>query len=547
MIRADESTDPVIQATGAALGQEFTNLMEIQDPRQFDFTFDRDRWLVEVAPIQDEFGIDWLSVVVLPESAFMSQINANTRTTLLLSGAVLLLAIGVGIRVAAWIGDQVEQLSSASDKLAQGDLDSQVEVKGIAELESLGTAFNGMAQELQGSFQALEIANQELEKKVEQRTAALKQSEQRLRRQNEVLADLARNEALTKGEIQQAAIGFTEAVSKTLMVERVSIWLLNTSGTIATCLNLYQHRQKRHDSGSEWQRAAYPNYFMALEQRRIIAAENALQDPSTIEFAANYLTPLGIGASLEATIVVAGQVRGMIRCEHVGKSRRWSADEQSFITSVANLIALALEASERVKAQEELALSEQQQRQAKEALQQRAMELLMEVDPVSEGDLRIRARVTPDEIGTIADSYNSIIANLRDIVIQVQGATRQVNQTASASEQAVRILSADATVQADSLTQALGQIQVMVGSIQSVALRAKEAQIQVEQSNRVVKAGDTAMNRTVNGILGIRETVAETTKKSEAIGGNLPENFAGGQLDQQLCCPDQPAVIKCLD
>ncbi|BAY75433.1 integral membrane sensor signal transduction histidine kinase [Nostoc linckia NIES-25] len=39
---------------------------------------------MQVSPIQDGRGIDWLSVVVLPESDFMTQINANTRTTILL-------------------------------------------------------------------------------------------------------------------------------------------------------------------------------------------------------------------------------------------------------------------------------------------------------------------------------------------------------------------------------------------------------------------------------------------------------------------------------
>ncbi len=503
------------QAVALQSYQENPDLRQIWDRIQAQeplFIEGGNYWATQVLP---ETG--WTVLASVPQGVVLRPVLVITTTAALGAGILL---FGVVLLFVRYLNGRLQPIVEKCQMMAasSGQEETASVLQGSDELEVLAFTFDQMSSRLQGSFQALEAANQELEKKVDQRTAALKQSEQRLRRQNEVLATLARNEALMQGQIQQAAIVFTEAVSKTLMVERVSIWLLNATGTTATCLNLYQHRQRRHDSGSEWQRAAYPNYFMALEQRRIIAAENALQDPSTIEFAANYLTPLGIGASLEATIVVAGQVRGMIRCEHVGKPRRWSADEQSFITSVANLIALALEASERVKAQEELAVSEQQQRQAKEALQQRAMELLMEVDPVSEGDLRIRARVTPDEIGTIADSYNSIISNLRDIVMQVQEATRQVNQTASGSEQAVRLLSADATAQAESLTQALDQIQVMVDSSQSVVRRAQEAQAQVQQANQVVKDGDTAMNRTVNGILGIRETVAETTKKVKRLG-----------------------------
>ncbi|MEH2301255.1 MAG: hypothetical protein V7K88_20225 [Nostoc sp.] len=41
---------------------------------------------------QDEFGLDWLVVVVVPERDFMAQINANNQTTILLC----LGALGVG-------------------------------------------------------------------------------------------------------------------------------------------------------------------------------------------------------------------------------------------------------------------------------------------------------------------------------------------------------------------------------------------------------------------------------------------------------------------
>lgn len=75
----------------------------------------------------------------------------------------------------------------------------------------------------------------------------------------------------------------------------------------------------------------------------------------------------------------------------------------------------------------------EQIKQEKELLQRRALELLMEVDPVSRGDLTIRANVTADEVGTIADSYNAIIRNLRKLVVEVQGASYSVTQTATST------------------------------------------------------------------------------------------------------------------
>ena len=94
---------------------------------------------------------------------------------------------------------------------------------------------------------------------------------------------------------------------------------------------------------------------------------------------------------------------------------------------------------ERVNLLQAQQISEQEQREAKELLQKRALDLLMQVDPVSEGDLTIRATVTEDEIGTIADSYNATIESLRKIVSQVQTAATSVTKTTTVNENDVNV------------------------------------------------------------------------------------------------------------
>ncbi len=100
---------------------------------------------------------------------------------------------------------------------------------------------------------------------------------------------------------------------------------------------------------------------------------------------------------------------------------------------------------QQLAAQEEIARQQtknaEEQRLAKEQLQARALELLMEVDPLSKGDLTIRASVTEDEIGTVADSYNATINSLRKIVTQVQTTAILVTATTSSSEVSVQELS----------------------------------------------------------------------------------------------------------
>jgi len=211
---------------------------------------------------------------------------------------------------------------------------------------------------------------------------------------------------------------------------------------------------------------------------------------------------------------------------------RGTTETQSLAKSFNNLVArvkiLLAEQEEGTRqqvanhAQEEIARqqaeSAEQQRLAKEQLQQRALELLMEVDPVSKGDLTIRAKVTSDEIGTIADSYNATIGSLRQLVIQVQTAAKQVAVTTSSSEVSVQELSAEALRQAQEIATALERIQEMSNSIRAVATSAEQAEAAVLQSDLCVKEGDAAMNRTVDGILAIRDTVAQTSIKVKQLG-----------------------------
>jgi len=132
--------------------------------------------------------------------------------------------------------------------------------------------------------------------------------------------------------------------------------------------------------------------------------------------------------------------------------------------------------------------------------------------------MTIRASVTEDEIGTVADSYNATINSLRKIVTQVQIAAKLVATTTSSNEGSIQELSAEALRQAEEIADALARIQEMSKSIRAVATSAEQAEAAVLQTTQTVKAGDAAMNRTVDGMLAIRETVAETSIKVKRLG-----------------------------
>ncbi len=227
------------------------------------------------------------------------------------------------------------------------------------------------------------------------------------------------------------------------------------------------------------------------------------------------LKPFEVQANLVAPILVNGELQGLLIAHQCSAPRDWEQAETDFLAQVSTQVGLAIERSNLVEKQRQ---SEAEQRSGKELLQKRALDLLMEVDPVSRGDLTVRARVTEDEIGTVADSYNATIRNLRQIVEQVQTATKAVSQTTTGSETKVKNMASEAVLQVEAIANALEQIEAMSKSSQGVSARAKSATEKVQIANRVVQAGDAAMNRTVSSINSVQYTVSEATKKVKQLG-----------------------------
>ncbi|AFZ20988.1 methyl-accepting chemotaxis protein [Allocoleopsis franciscana] len=179
------------------------------------------------------------------------------------------------------------------------------------------------------------------------------------------------------------------------------------------------------------------------------------------------------------------------------------------INDMAGQLGILLHEKERVA---------DEQRQLTELLQSRVLELLEEVEPINDGDLTIRATVTADDIGTIADSYNFMVSNLREIVTKVQFAATNVATTTSNNEQSIQALSQEAVRQTEEITVALKQVQEMAQSARQVALSAEKAAEVVRRASQTVEEGDAAINRTVEGIVAIRETVSQTRQKVKYLG-----------------------------
>ncbi|MEQ9001178.1 MAG: SpoIIE family protein phosphatase [Coleofasciculus sp. B1-GNL1-01] len=163
-LQAVESQNPLVREAALFLQDKFSEFNQITHPQHLDFTLEGKRQIVQVTPYQDEFGLDWLIVVVIPEVDFMAQINRNTRNTIALCIAALILSIAVGILLARWVTQPILRLNTAAKAIAQGEWDQTVEGQRSDEVGELAKSFNTMAKQLQGSFETLAQQNEELQR-----------------------------------------------------------------------------------------------------------------------------------------------------------------------------------------------------------------------------------------------------------------------------------------------------------------------------------------------------------------------------------------------
>src|SRR5919202_5598952 len=155
-IRELESDNLLLRYSATFLGDRFRSLKEIQQDYQLEFILNGHRQFLQVSPFTDRYGLDWLIVVVVPESDFMAQIDANTRTPILLCVATLIVAIVIGILTVRWVTEPLIRLNFAAKDIAKGEWDKAVEIDRSDEVGQLANSFNDMAGQLKESFEILE-------------------------------------------------------------------------------------------------------------------------------------------------------------------------------------------------------------------------------------------------------------------------------------------------------------------------------------------------------------------------------------------------------
>ncbi|MBF2097500.1 MAG: HAMP domain-containing protein [Gloeomargaritaceae cyanobacterium C42_A2020_066] len=164
-----------------------------------------------------------------------------------------------------------------------------------------------------------------------------------------------------------------------------------------------------------------------------------------------------------------------------------------------------------------------QERQEREALQEDVIQLLTDIEGAQAGDLTVRSTLGAGEVAAIADAFNLTIANLRQLVGNVQATAERVTQLAQQSGTAVIDLAQAAQSQEVELTLGLELAAENASAVQDIAARAADATETAQASLVATQQGEQAMNSTSNLYSQLREAVGKTSKKVKNLVGSSQE------------------------
>ncbi|WP_286018938.1 ATP-binding protein [Candidatus Venteria ishoeyi] len=163
-IPANESSNARIRHATQAVQQYFGDLSHISTSQSLDFVLNNDKQFLQITPLRDRHGLDWLILVIVPESDFMERINMISVATFWLSVVALVLGLLGGLLTSHWVIRPIQHLNNAAKSLALGRWDQVVEARRKDELGELARSFNSMAEQLKESFATLETKNADLRK-----------------------------------------------------------------------------------------------------------------------------------------------------------------------------------------------------------------------------------------------------------------------------------------------------------------------------------------------------------------------------------------------
>ncbi|MDX2097707.1 MAG: cyclic nucleotide-binding domain-containing protein [Leptolyngbyaceae cyanobacterium bins.59] len=207
---AQNSQNPIIRKTAQFLSSQFGEVSQTKSGT-LAFDYQGQKQIVEIVPIQDEYGLDWLLIVVVPESDFMEQIHTRTRFSLLLGLTLTGLAAVVGVLVARWVTQPLQQLVTAAQDIQSQQFDPASlrsvltrsdEIGKLAQVvEEMATVIFSREKSLQSQLQQIQTERNQARESMNASTSNEKLYVQQLLRKSRQIRNTAERQNLELPEL----------------------------------------------------------------------------------------------------------------------------------------------------------------------------------------------------------------------------------------------------------------------------------------------------------------------------------------------------------
>lgn len=148
-----------------------------------------------------------------------------------------------------------------------------------------------------------------------------------------------------------------------------------------------------------------------------------------------------------------------------------------------------------------------------EANQRAIMSLLDEIANLADGDLTVRATVTEEITGAIADSVNFAISELSTLVTSIKKASGEISKAASSAMSSSNQLQIISNKQSRDITDTGRSVLGITEAIERVSKRMADSKKVAQSSVQSSARGLKAVHASIEGIQSIKENVEETGKR----------------------------------
>lgn len=159
-------------------------------------------------------GNDWTLLVLQNTEKAFEPVRSLRNKFFIIGLAAMLLIVVVAFGMAKTLSRPLLQITRAAEDIAGGNYDLRVEIESKDEVGLLARAFNHMAESISKSKRELEVLNESLEQKVEERTEELQKANEELKKLEELKSSFLSTASHELRTPLTSVLGFAKMIHK---------------------------------------------------------------------------------------------------------------------------------------------------------------------------------------------------------------------------------------------------------------------------------------------------------------------------------------------